>query len=487
MMATFSTAWGAQPTHQAQLLQPANQPAAIRLMALGMVWLTFASGAVVFAEPAPVDALTMGLILMLPVVGLISMKPVLIVLLALWLIAGASALISSTQAFDFSRAVTHSAVSIYLYFAFFMTAAFIAKRPEEHTRLIMHAYVCAAILAASTALIGYFSLLPGAYELFTKFGRAAGTFKDPNVFGPFLVPPLLYVLHLMINRPSRTAMLPAAIFLFLSFAILLSFSRGAWLNMAVSGTVYVFLAFATAQTHLQRLKLILIGAVGAVALLTALVVAAQQPKIAELMAERAQIVQSYDAGPEGRFGGQSKATAIIPVRPFGIGALEFGERFHHEEPHNVYLTMMLQSGWVGGLVFLAITLLTLFTGFAHAIRRSRMQQVIIVAFSAYVGLAVQGLLIDNDHWRHLYVVMALIWGLVASNQTDLNTADQEASSGAVANTMLQAQPDERRTGAAQQRAGTILGPGLMTLNADEPEARRNRIHHPRRPQSDAYT
>ena len=469
------------------VLEAVNQPAAIRLMSLGLVWLTVASGAVVFAEPAPVDALTMALILALPVVGLVSMKPILIVLLSLWLIAGVSALIASTQAFEFGRAVTHSTVSIYLYLAFFILAAFIAKRPEQHTRLIMNAYVCAAILASTTAIIGYFNLLPGSYELFTKFGRAAGTFKDPNVFGPFLVPPLLYTLHLMVHRPLHQAVIPAGIFLFLIFAVLLSFSRGAWMNLAISGVVYGFFTFATAPTNLQRLKLILIASVGFVALIGVLVIAAQQPKISKLLSERAQVVQSYDAGPEGRFGGQSKAMALTPLKPFGIGALEFGERYHHEEAHNVYLTMMLQTGWIGGLIFIAITLLTICSGFAHVIRRSAMQPMIIIAFSAFVGLAVQGLTIDIDHWRHLYLVMAILWGLIASNEAGIALAARQQDK-CPSNRRNDEEPwDYDAEGRRHQRIATILGPGHNTIANCESEPRRNRAHRPRRPQSDAYT
>ena len=35
-------------------------------LALALVWLTVASGAVVFTEPAPFDVLTMGLVVLLP-------------------------------------------------------------------------------------------------------------------------------------------------------------------------------------------------------------------------------------------------------------------------------------------------------------------------------------------------------------------------------------------------------------------------------------
>ena len=34
----------------------------------------------------------------------------------------------------------------------------------------------------------------------TRYGRATGLFKDPNVFGPFLVPALIYGLSRLTRR-----------------------------------------------------------------------------------------------------------------------------------------------------------------------------------------------------------------------------------------------------------------------------------------------
>ena len=102
-------------------------------------------------------------------------------------------------------------------------AALIAKRPGAHAYVIMQAYVFATVLASMTAIVGYFGLLPGAYELFTKFGRTAGTFKYPNVFGLFVVLPLLYVFYLTIHRRLRHAVPPATILLFFTLKVLLSF------------------------------------------------------------------------------------------------------------------------------------------------------------------------------------------------------------------------------------------------------------------------
>ena len=69
----------------------------------------------------------------------------------------------------------------------------------------------------------------------------------------------------------------------------------------------------------------------------------------QLMQERASLTQGYDEGPEGRFGGQQKAVRLILDNPFGIGTHTFREKHHHEEVHNVYLTMFHYAGWIGGL------------------------------------------------------------------------------------------------------------------------------------------
>ena len=134
----------------------------------------------------------------------------------------------------------------------------------------------------------------------------------------------------------------------LLFALLLTFSRGAWINLAVSLALYAYFTFGTAATNRQRLKLV-VSLLLAGALAVSVLAAAQSiPTVADLMGERASLDQSYDVGPEGRFGGQQKAIGLIVTHPLGIGALEFHERYHHEDVHEVYLSMFLNAGWLGG-------------------------------------------------------------------------------------------------------------------------------------------
>jgi len=386
------------------------------MFALALVWVAVAAGAIVFTEPAPVDVLTIGLIILLPLIGLVAIKPGLVVLLSIWLAAAAAAFAASAFSNDIARSSIHSGISLYLYLATFVLAAFIAAKPAGHGRLVLHAYQWAALVAAAAGVAGYFDLLPGAADLFTKFGRATGTFKDPNVYGPFLIPALLCALHQCLTRALHHTIVPATMVLFLGFAVLLSFSRGAWFNLAIAVAIYSYCSFICAPTDRRRLKMVVLGLAGAALLAGALVAATQIDAVGRLLDERAQLSQSYDEGPEGRFGGHEKAKRLILDNPLGIGAGTFTEVHHHEDVHNVYLSMFLNAGWLGGLLFIVMCALTTLYGLRHAFKRTASQAVFLIAYSAFVGNVVEGFVIDIDHWRHFYLEMALVWGMMLGDR-----------------------------------------------------------------------
>ena len=385
-------------------------------LALFCVWVTFIASAVVFTEPAPVDVLMLGCIVMLPVIGLVRITPPLLVYLAIWLVAGACALVGTVHAIDVTKALVHTAVTFFLTLSSFVIAAFVMRRPVGHTQLIMNAYVIAAVIAVSLALLGYFRVFPGAFDLFTRYGRASGSFKDPNVFAPFLVPPILYLLNRILTRSPGRAMLAAMWAGLLVFGLLLSFSRGAWINLAVALSIFAYLAFVTAPTNLQRLKILGAGLAAVCLGLVVLVAAFQFDGVQRQFESRATLDQSYDEGPEGRFGGQQKARRLILENPLGIGAQQFAPQHHMEEPHNVYLAMFLNAGWLGGLIFALMVFLTCLYGLRHAFRRTRTQALFIIAYACFVAHALEGFVIDLDHWRHFHLLMALVWGLMLGDR-----------------------------------------------------------------------
>ena len=130
--------------------------------------------------------------------------------------------------------------------------------------------------------------------------------------------------------------------------------------------------------------------------------------------------QSYDSGPEGRFGGQQKARRLIVENPLGIGTHTFRERHHHEEPHNVFLSMFLNAGWLGGLLYTLVVVATAAIGLAGAFEKGPLQIPRLIAASAFTAIGFEGLVIDSDHWRHFFLLMALVWGLADAGSPPKN-------------------------------------------------------------------
>jgi len=421
-------------------------------LALAAVAVTIVSSGMVFSEPAPVDVLTMGLFVLLPAVGLFTVNRTIVIYAALWITAGACALFAASFSFDLAETTKHVAVTIYLYGATILFAGFVANSPRTHTELILKAWTVAALLAAGAGLIGYFGLLPGAYDLFTEHARATGTFKDPNVFGPFLVLPVIYLLNSALQRSVSGMLLPLAAAGALMLTVFLSFSRGAWANLALALAIFGYLSLVTTRSAKVRLKIVSLLALGCIIGVGAVLAALTSDNVAELLAQRATLSQSYDVGSEGRFGGQEKAIEIIAEHPFGIGAQQFASRFHPEQPHNVYLTLLLNAGWLGGGIYWILVGLTIVLGLRHTIKATQNRLLFIVVYAAFVATALEGLIIDSNHWRHFYVMMAVLWGLMSADTSAQLVPPRRAPR------LVREQQPHTRTYQQPRRRPNIIGP-----------------------------
>ena len=401
----------ASPCEQAHFAAVPSKPRGLYRLVLVLVWLGTAASGVVFAEPAPVDLSLILLIGLLPLAGLVTFSQPLLVYAALWLLVTAGGCIGAMSAFDFAVAGKQVLTTFYLSLASVALAAFFQCDPARHVRLVLNAYLLAAVIATLAALIGYFDIIPSFTELLTEFGRARGTFKDPNVYGAFVVPALVYALHLGFTKRRLTATLALAVTAFLLLGVLLSFSRGAWSNAAVSLGLFCFLSFATSRSNIARVRIIGLFWVSAISGVAVLWLAIQSPAVSALLTERAQVEQSYDTLPNGRFAGHEIAKALIASHPQGIGPLQFGGNYHQEDVHEVYLNVLLGHGWLGGSAYILVVALTLIIGFVAALRRGPAQGMLLVALSAFAGAVGEGFVVDTDHWRHFFLLMSVIWGI----------------------------------------------------------------------------
>src|SRR5208282_1467581 len=129
------------------------------------------------------------------------------------------------------------------------------------------------------------------------------------------------------------------------------------------------------------------------------------------------LVQDYDAGETGRFGNQIRSLPLLLERFSGFGPLQFHKIFI-EDPHETYLNAFASYGWIGGLSYVAFTAVALFVGRRLTLRKGPFQIEAIAVWSCLFVQLVQGLQIDTDHWRHLYLLFGLIFGLAAADRID---------------------------------------------------------------------
>jgi hypothetical protein len=389
---------------------PQATPFRERLL-LSVLYVTVLLSSIAFIEPSPHDFL-MGLLAVVCLIAGVRFDRWLalpLVLLLLWNAAGTVALSNSVSE---ANAIQSAATAWYLAIAAMIFGCVCAANTAQRMDVVSKAYIATAVLAALLGTAGYFHLFPGA-DIFTLNARAQGAFKDPNVYGPFLIWPALIVIHRMMTR--RIGLADLGITGIITLGLLLSFSRGAWFHFVVScGTTLAF-AMLVAPSSSARMRIVSLSALGAAALAVLIGILLSIPSIGGFFFERAQLVQSYDVGQGGRFGLQQLALAAILEFPGGLGPEEFS-RIHGLQPHNVYLQVFMVSGWVGALSYILMVLSTLWAGLRTIFVRTPWQTYTIVAFAAFFGEVAEGFVIDTDHWRHFYLLLGMILGLAAATR-----------------------------------------------------------------------
>lgn len=368
----------------------------------------FLSGFVI-SEPAPYELFMAGLIGLWAVVGLRISRGVapLLVLLVLFNLGG---MLSLTVMEDLSGGPMYIAVSLFLALSSVFFAAIVEAKPER-LELIFRAWVAGALITALLGILGYFHAIPGA-EAFTRYDRAKGAFEDPNVFGPFLVAPSLYLMHGLLSGRLLGAPLKVVGILILALGVFLSFSRAAWALYLFCVVALVFIMLLKERTGAFRLKILVLSLSAAGLLILALIVALQFDKVADLFSSRTQLVQDYDGGHLGRFERHRIGFLMAMERPLGIGPMVFSKIFPEDE-HNIYLKSLTTYGWLGFAAYLTLIAWTLSAAFKALLRNRPWQPFLMIAFITVVGHSGIGFVIDTDHWRHFYLLLGIVWGCLA--------------------------------------------------------------------------
>ncbi|HEY2758934.1 MAG TPA: O-antigen ligase family protein [Pseudolabrys sp.] len=376
---------------------------------LVVLFITVAASSVAFIEPSPHDGL-MGVLALACVIAGVRFERTLALLVLLLVVWNVSGLMSLLRVVQYEKTIQYAATSVYLGVAAILFACLFANNTMPRLTTMRIAYVVTAAAGALCGIAGYFHVFPGS-DVFAPSGRALGAFKDPNVYGPFLIWPALFLLQRILAR--RIGFVDLVTLGIILFGLLLSFSRGAWFHFTVSALVTIVLTFLTAPSTRGRMRVLTLTVLAVAALAALIVFLLSFSSIGRMFQERAQLIQSYDVGQGGRFRLQEIAVGSVLDFPDGMGPFEFA-RVNGLQQHNVYLQAFLVYGWAGAMAYFTLLLSTVFVGLRTVFTRTPWQPYIITALATFIGEIAEGFVIDTDHWRHFFLLLGMVWGLAAA-------------------------------------------------------------------------
>jgi hypothetical protein len=385
----------------------------------------FLSGFVI-DEPAPYELFMAGLIGFWFVIGLrISRTTGLLLAFMLTYITGG--MLSITQMREIGDAPIYLAVTFFLLLSSVFYCAII-EEDMRRLKLIFNAWTAAAVITAMLGILGYFHAFPGA-EMFTRYDRAMGVFQDPNVFGPFLVAPSLYLLHGILTGKIKHLPIRLGCLGILAFGVLLSFSRAAWAMFVFSSMMMVLIMFIKERSGAFRLKVLVITLSAVVLGVVTIVVALQIPAISGLLEQRTKLVQDYDGDRLGRFERHKLGFLNAMSEPLGIGPMVFST-IYPEDEHNIWLKSLTTYGWLGLVTYIGLAWTSIWFGIRYMLRDRPWQPYLMAAWITLCGHELIGNVIDTDHWRHHFMLFGIVWGCAALEHKYQKERARTATAGA---------------------------------------------------------
>ncbi len=392
-----------------------------------LVWLVGVSGAIVFIEPSPYELVTLASAAVFFATGM-RLRLVFLPLLLLLVLVNLGYTISAIPLLDDSKIATWIATSWYMAFTAIFIAMLTSDDTESRLDMLRRGLLMGGAIAALAGVAGYFHLVPGGYDLLTLYGRARGTFKDPNVLGAFLILPALLALQNVVTARFAATLRASFALGVMALAILLAFSRAAWGGLVLTAAFMLAMMVLTSQTRGERSRIIFMTLAAAVAGIVLIGVLLSIDSIADMFKQRASFDQSYDEGRFGRFGRHILGADMALDLPFGIGPLQFHNYFP-EDTHNSYLNAFMSGGWLSGICYPALVFTTVILGFRYLFVRVPWQRTYIAVFSAFLGTVGESFIIDTDHWRHFFLMLGTMWGMVAATRAHQAEANRSAGIG----------------------------------------------------------
>ncbi len=385
-----------------------------------LLWLTGFSGAFVFIEPSPYEVMSLFTATIFVISGL-TLQAALIPLLALLFFYNLGFWIAVVPVINEEKTLSWVLISGYLSVTAIFFAAMLAKNTQQRLSVLCSGFTLGAIIAAIAGIAGYFHLVPQ----FSEYERARGTFNDPNVLGAFLIFPAMLALQRLYSGRFFQFLGGGLMLGLYAAAVFLSFSRGAWGQLAFSAAVMTVLLFMTSRSPRQRLRIAMFALLAVIALAAVVALLFSVESIAEMFRQRASFEQSYDTGHFGRFGRHILGFDLALDKPWGIGPFQFRHIFP-EDPHNVFLNSFMAGGWLSGLCYFTLIVVTLLNGLRYVAVDTPWRAIYIAVYAVFLGIVAESVIIDSDHWRHFFLLLGVQWGLMIATRRWLTDAAELA-------------------------------------------------------------
>jgi O-antigen ligase len=356
---------------------------------------------VVFVQPAPPDAVFAVVIAVALVTGRFRIDRLPMSILALLGLFILLNIASVVEAIDPGRALFYLGITLYLaVFAVWLTGYL---NSVKRARILVNASLIGAVVAAAWGSLALYVAVPFANHLTAGGLRAKAWFEDPNVYGPFLVVISLILIEELISpRLLRYRTTTKIIFLLvLMVGLFLSYSRGAWGNFAVGVAAMLGVLVLRRGGGRRAFTVLVVLVLGCVAIGGVLALTGSLG----FLEERAKL-QSYDSQ---RFAAQRQGIRFGDQHLLGIGPGQFEVRAPVVS-HNLYIRSLSEQGYLGLFTVLALVLTTLVLALSNAVAGRGTYGIGSAALlGAWVGMMLESFVIDTNHWRHLWLVAALIW------------------------------------------------------------------------------
>lgn len=308
-------------------------------------------------------------------------------------------------------------IRLYMFLITYAVASYLYSATWRQTDALIRSVIYAGTICALLSTLAWFRLLPHSDFFFrdTFMSRMKGTFKDPNVMGPFLDVSFIFCLFRYYIEKQRIDVAQMAI---LGIAIVLSGSRGALLTLGLETAIFYLTIWSDKAWNKRPLRnfltLIFLGLVFVFSAGALIEFGGYGAKLSARLE-----TQPYD---KDRFGAQREVLQESSEQPFGHGP---GSAVRVSslgvDPHNVYLKVLFEGGILGLFGWLIMSGVTAMRAWRAWRTPANAPQVRLLGATVFAALAahyLSSLFIDSTHWRHLFVLFGIACAFPLTSQND---------------------------------------------------------------------